>query len=181
MSKIIVGVDESPGSADAIALASSLAGMTGATLMLVNVFPYDAHPSRAVNADFETYHPAGQHRALLERLRTAHGDDTVEIEGHRRTVAAACAPRLAEHEDAGLIVVGSTHTGRAGRVLPGSTAERCCTARRVPSQSPRRTTRNRTLGAPGIIGCGYDGTPPRDSALAVRPPHSPPPPARGCA
>ena len=55
MSKIIVGVDESPGSADAIALASRLAGMTGAKLMLVNVFPYDAHPSRAVNAEFETY------------------------------------------------------------------------------------------------------------------------------
>ena len=55
MSKIIVGVDESPGSADAIALASSLAGMTGATLMLVNVFPYDPHPSRAVNAEFETF------------------------------------------------------------------------------------------------------------------------------
>ena len=53
MSKIIVGVDESPGSADAIALASSLAGMTGAKLMLVNVFPYDVHPSRAVDYEFE--------------------------------------------------------------------------------------------------------------------------------
>ena len=69
MSKIIVGVDESPGSADAIALASSLAGMTGATLMLVNVFPYDDHPSRAVNAEYETYHPAGQHRVARASAR----------------------------------------------------------------------------------------------------------------
>ena len=37
MSKIIVGVDQSEGSNDAIALASSLAAITGAELMLVNV------------------------------------------------------------------------------------------------------------------------------------------------
>ena len=55
MSKIIVGVDESPGSADAISLASGLAGMTGAELLLVNVFPYDTRPSRALNAAFEAY------------------------------------------------------------------------------------------------------------------------------
>ena len=49
MSTIIVGVDESQGSIDAIALASSLAGISGSELMLVNVFPYDLHPSRAAN------------------------------------------------------------------------------------------------------------------------------------
>ena len=56
MSRIIVGVDESQGSSDAIALASSLAGITGSDLMLVNVFPYDLHPSRAANRAFEEYH-----------------------------------------------------------------------------------------------------------------------------
>ena len=67
MGKIIVGVDESPSSVDAIALASSLAGMTGATLMLVNVFPYDTHPSRAINRDFEDYlrHDSTE---MLERI-----------------------------------------------------------------------------------------------------------------
>ena len=55
MSKIIVGVDESQGSSDAIALASSLAGITGSELMLVNVFPYDRRPSRAANRGFEEY------------------------------------------------------------------------------------------------------------------------------
>ena len=75
MSKIIVGVDESAGSADAIALASSLAGMTGAQLMLVNVFPYDTHPSRALNSEFEAY--LRQDSAeMLERLRSDQGDET---------------------------------------------------------------------------------------------------------
>jgi len=70
MRKIIVGVDASHGSSDAIALASSLAGVTGSTLMLVNVFPYDAHPSRASNRAFEDYlrHDSEQ---LLERLALA--------------------------------------------------------------------------------------------------------------
>ena len=40
MTKIIVAVDESDGSRDAITLASALARMTGAILALVNVFPY---------------------------------------------------------------------------------------------------------------------------------------------
>jgi nucleotide-binding universal stress UspA family protein len=45
MSKIIVAVDESDGSRDALTLASALAGITGAALALVNVFPYDEHPA----------------------------------------------------------------------------------------------------------------------------------------
>ena len=124
MSKIIVGVDQSEGSNDAIALASSLAGMTGAELMLVNVFPYDTHPSRALNAEFESYLREDSDE-LLERLRSALGDDTVEIKAdrriRRRRTGCTSSP---SSEDAALIVVGSTHTGRAGRVLPGSTAER---------------------------------------------------------
>ena len=166
MSKIIVGVDESPGSTDAIALASSLAGITGATLMLVNVFPYDTHPSRAVNADFENFMREDSEE-LLERLRAAHGDDTAEV----KAIAEPSPPRglheLAEHEDAGLIVVGSTHTGRAGRVLPGSTAERLLHGSPCPVAVAPKDYAHRTLGAPGIIGCGYDGTPAADGALAV--------------
>jgi nucleotide-binding universal stress UspA family protein len=78
MSKIIVGVDQSEGSNDAIALASGLAGIAGAELMLVNVFPFDTTPSRAINAGFEAYLRKDSHE-LLERLRTELGDDAVEI------------------------------------------------------------------------------------------------------
>ena len=120
MSKIIVGVDGSPGSTDAIALASSLAGMTGAELMLVNVFPYDQRPSRAMNAEFEAYLRKDSNE-LLERLRSDLGDELVEIKAVANPSPAHGLHTLAEQEDAGLIVVGSTHTGRAGRVLPGST------------------------------------------------------------
>ena len=51
-----------------------------------------------------------------------------EVAVEYRTVHGPSAPwalhRVAEHEDAMLLVVGSTARGAAGRVLPGSTAER---------------------------------------------------------
>ena len=41
-----------------------------------------------------------------------------------RSVAAPALHELAHSEHAALVIVGSTHTGRVGRVLPGSTGER---------------------------------------------------------
>ena len=157
MSKIIVGVDESPGSADAIALASNLAGMTGATLTLVNVFPYDVHPSRAVNYEFETYMRQDS-VGLLERLRDAHGDETIEIKAIPNPSSAHGLHALAENEDAGLIVVGSTHTGRAGRVAPGSTAERLLHGSPCPVAVAPKNYAHEPVREPSIVGVGYDGS-----------------------
>ena len=157
MSKIIVGVDESPGSADAISLASSLAGMTGAKLMLVNVFPYDVYPNRAGNYEFEAYMRQDSVE-MLERLRTAHGDETIEIKAIPNPSPAHGLHALAEKQDAGLIVVGSTHTGRAGRVTPGSTAERLLHGSPCPvAVAPKNYAHDR-VREPGIVGVGYDGS-----------------------
>jgi len=164
MSKIIVGVDESPGSADAIALASSLAGMTGATLMLVNVFPYDTYPSRAMNRDFEDYLRQDS-TELLERIRSAHGDETAEIKAVANPSSAHGLHDLAEEIDAGLIVVGSTHTGRAGRVAPGSTAERLLHGSPCPVAVAPKHYAQETVREPGIVGSGYDGSAAAQQAL----------------
>jgi nucleotide-binding universal stress UspA family protein len=164
MSKIIVGVDESPGSADAITLASSLAGMTGAKLMLVNVFPYDVHPSRAANYEYETYMRQDSVE-LLERLRSAQGDETIEIKAIPNPSPAHGLHVLAEEEDAGLIVVGSTHTGRAGRVAPGSTAERLLHGSPCPVAVAPKNYAHLTAREPGIIGIGYDGSDSAQHAL----------------
>lgn len=166
MSKIIVGVDESPGSADAIALASSLAGMTGATLMLVNVFPYDDHPSRAVNAEYEAILRQDS-TELLERLREANGDESVEIHASPNPSPAHGLHVLAEKLDAGLIVVGSTHTGRVGRVLPGSTAERLLHGSPCPVAVAPKNYAHETPPAQHIIGCGFDGSPAAQRALDI--------------
>ncbi|MDP9134842.1 MAG: universal stress protein [Actinomycetota bacterium] len=155
MRKIIVGVDESQGSSDAIALASSLADITGSELMLVNVFPYDERPSRALNRGFEEYLRQIS-RDLLGRLRSTLGDENVEVRSIANPSPAHGLHELAEQENAALIVVGSTHTGRAGRVLPGSTAERLLHGSPCPvAVAPKGHTQERV---PTIIGCGYDGS-----------------------
>jgi hypothetical protein len=114
MRKIIVGVDDSHRSSDAIALASRLARLTGSTLLLVNVLPRHHHPS-----------PRGHRRSSRapaqppwRRERGAQDD--------RRWLARPRAPRA---RPAGGCRLGgggrgATHVGRAGRVLPGSTVER---------------------------------------------------------
>lgn len=164
MSKIIVGVDQSEGSNDAIALASGLAGITGAELMLVNVFPYDTRPSRALNATFEAYLRKDSHE-LLERLRIELGDVATEVRSVANHSPAHGLHELAEQENAALIVVGSTHTGRAGRVLPGSTAERLLHGSPCPvAVAPKGYTR-RSGDEPGIVGCGFDGSQSAQRAL----------------
>ena len=163
MSKIIVGVDESEASNDAIALASSLAGITGAELMLVNVFPYDSRLSRAANAAFEAYLRQDSHE-LLERLRN-NLDGTVEVRAVANHSPAHGLHDLAEAEDAALIVVGSTHTGRAGRVLPGSTAERLLHGSPCPIAVTPKGYTQRPGDEPGIVGCGYDGSQSAQRAL----------------
>jgi nucleotide-binding universal stress UspA family protein len=156
MSKIIVGVEGSHGSTDAITLASELAGMTGAELMLANIFPHEQHPSRGVNAEFEAYLRKDSNE-LLERLRSELGDELVEIKAVANPSPAHGLHTLAEQEDASLIVVGSTHTGRAGRVLPGSTGERLLHGSPCPVAVAPKGYTQRAGDEPGIVGCGSDG------------------------
>jgi nucleotide-binding universal stress UspA family protein len=157
MSKIIVGVDESQGSSDAIALASSLAGITGSELLLVNVFPYDRVPSRASNRAFEEYLRSDS-QELLERLRSSLGDETVEVRAIANASPAHGLQELAEQENAGLVVLGSTHTGRAGRVLPGSTAERLLHGSPCPVAVAPKDHAQRSSDELAVIGCGYDAS-----------------------
>src|SRR6185503_3981093 len=119
MSEILVGVDGTAGAEDALAFARRLAGTTGATLRLATAFPYQDTPSRASNATFREALRADA-TATLERL----GDgDTPRIAVADVSPAHALHV-LADESGAALVVVGSTHRGPVGRVLPGSTAER---------------------------------------------------------
>jgi nucleotide-binding universal stress UspA family protein len=73
--------------------------------------------------------------------------------------------RVAEESGVGLLVVGSTHEGKLGRVLPGSVAERllngapCAVAVAPPGFAKRNEFRE------GLIGVGYTGT--EESKLAL--------------
>ena len=155
MSEILVGVDGTAGAEDAVAFALALAGVTGATLRLATAFPYDDMRSRATS---RAYRDALREEALelIDRVAAEIGGD-VPAEVVADTSPPHALHALCEETGAALVVVGSTHRGRVGRVLPGSTAERLlhgspCPVAIVPNgygsgEHPIRT-----------IGVGYDGS-----------------------
>jgi nucleotide-binding universal stress UspA family protein len=95
----------------------------------------------------------------LELLReTLDADTPVEIRKVPNPTAAHGLHALAEREEAGLIVVGSSHTGRAGRVLPGSTGERLLHGAPCPVAVAPKGYADRRGHESRVIGCGYDGS-----------------------
>ena len=73
MSKIIVGVDESDRSRDAVALATLLARGSDAELVLVCAYPYDDVPGRSANVGYRQYLREDAEGAL--KRATADMDD----------------------------------------------------------------------------------------------------------
>jgi nucleotide-binding universal stress UspA family protein len=166
VSTIVIGVDASERSEDAIAFGRRLADAASATAIVACAFPYHDTPGK----------PAIDERrdALRdEALETAHAMcDRLGAPEERTSVRVMANPSpahalhdLAEAERASLVVVGSTHRGGIGRVLPGSTAERLmhgapCSLAVVPlgyrehADKPIRK-----------IGVAYDGS--TDAAAAV--------------
>jgi len=123
VSKIIVGVDGSDRSTDALALASSLAHRTAAEIVLARAYPYDA--AAQLGASMRRHDLREEAQQILDRLRE-RADTTLRIT--TRTIADRSPSRalhtLAEIEDASLVVIGSSHRGAVGRVFAGTTAER---------------------------------------------------------
>jgi nucleotide-binding universal stress UspA family protein len=126
MTMILVGVDASERSEDAIALGLELARTTSARVVVATVFADDDVPTRADNAGYR-FALEDDARAVAQRLAeplTELGDERIELRTIARLSPAHGLHDLAEAEGAAIIVVGSSHTGRLGRVLPGGTGER---------------------------------------------------------
>jgi nucleotide-binding universal stress UspA family protein len=169
VSTIVIGVDDSTRSEDAVAFAGRLAGAANGRLVLVNAFPYTEVPSRFPTPEYrDTLRDDA--RELVQRMTALlSGDAPRPIETYivGDTSPARVLHDVAVQEQASLIVVGSTHTGRAGRILPGSTGERLlhgapCAVAIVPEGY-------RTLAEPAIqrIGVAYDATEESRAAVAA--------------
>lgn len=119
--KILVGYDGHERSRDALALARGLAAIEGAELVLMAALELDplATPAEA----YERATAEAEYR-LSESARELLGDTPFRL----RIVGGVAAPRalseVAADEGADVIVLGSTHRGGLGRVLPGSVGER---------------------------------------------------------
>src|SRR5436190_5884559 len=151
---ILVGYDGKPPSHDALALAGSLAVIEGAELVLCAALELDP---------LATPGPAYE-RAMAEaedRLSADARSQPPQTPFRIRMVGGVAAPRalheVAEDENADVIVLGSTHRGGLGRVLPGSVGERLlhgapCAVLIAPSGFAKRES-----FAISVIGVGYDG------------------------
>ncbi|HEX7298285.1 MAG TPA: universal stress protein [Solirubrobacteraceae bacterium] len=152
--KVIVGVDGREGGRDALAFAAALARVSASTLVAVRAYPYETHPSRASVRGFEEQIRSDT-LADLERELTAT-DVVAEPLVVGDVSPARALQHAAEHKRAGLIVVGSSHRGRLGRVLAGNVAVGALHHAPCPVAVAPRGFAERA-GQLKSIGVGFDG------------------------
>ena len=165
MTKIIVGVDESERSMDAVVLAERLARGSDAELLLVCAYPYDDVPGRGAHTG---YREPLREDALAALQRAA--DTLLEARGLQRRAVPDVSPARAIHEiatreQASLIVIASSHRGSVGRVLAGTTAERLLHGAPCPVAVAPAGYAKAAAGAVATIAVGYDGSPESEAAL----------------
>ena len=157
MSTIVIGVDNTERSEDAIVFGRQLADASGASILIACAYAYSDIPSRAANLTYR--HALADDAMETARAKRARLEGFPDDRSSIRTVAnpspAHALHDLAAAEHASLVVVGSTHTGTAGRVLPGSTGERLlhgspCAVAVVPTEYRNRPIRR--------IGVAYNAT-----------------------
>jgi nucleotide-binding universal stress UspA family protein len=162
--KIIVGVDAREGGRDALALADAFARLSGGELIAVHAYPYDYYISRGANSDFEAaMQGAARETVEAELERTRIGARPVAVPDSSPGRALHLA---AEREHADLIVVGSAHRGRIGRVLAGDVTAGTlhsapCPVVVAPAGYAQSGGRLETIGV------GYDGSPESRAAVEL--------------
>jgi nucleotide-binding universal stress UspA family protein len=164
MAEILVGIDDSAGAEDALAFARRLADATGARLALGSAYPYEEWPSRVASHELGAF-LRRETQALLDRRAASLGDDTVPTHAIADHSPARALHQLAERAGATLIVVGSTHRGAIGRVLPGSTGERLLHGSPCPVAIAPRGYAAAGSAPIRIVGAGYDTTDESEAAL----------------
>jgi nucleotide-binding universal stress UspA family protein len=159
---IIVGVDGREGGRDALALAASLQRAFASDLVAVHAFPVDYYVGRGGNGAYEE---------ALHDIATKTVRDEVQRAGvtaHAVTVADGSPGRALQHAAIGhggdLIVVGSAHHGRVGRVLAGDVTAGTlhgapCAVLVAPHGHAENGRELRTIGV------GFDGS--RESRAAL--------------
>lgn len=138
--RIVVGLDGSPSSFDALEWAARQADFTGCTLEIVMTWQWPSSYGWAMPVP-EDYDPEEDVRATLDaavtRLHAAHPDLGVDP----RAVNGHPAPTLVEaSKGADLLVVGSRGHGEFVGMLLGSVSEYCATNAHCPVLVHRATS-----------------------------------------
>jgi nucleotide-binding universal stress UspA family protein len=156
---IVVGVDGSERSADAVALASRLGRAAAAELVVAAVCPVDGPGPASLTARDEAWRRIDRVRPLLEGF-----------ERWKPQVVDAASPARGLHELAGrthaeLLVIGSTHRGPVSRVVLGRLARRLLHGASCAVAITPRGHRPAPPGTPLLLGVGFDDS--AESRLAL--------------
>jgi nucleotide-binding universal stress UspA family protein len=156
-SRVIVGVDASDRSRDALALAQAL-NEPGGQLIVVYAHAFGELSGLLTEGDEERL----VREAAESVARQAHEvlDDRT---GREMRIVAARSPaaalqQLALETDAALIAVGSSERSDLGRVLAGSVAEGLLAGAPVPVAVAPGGYASATRAPVGVIGCAFDGS-----------------------
>ena len=160
--RILVGVDFRPPARDAAELAVALARLSSAELILATVLPYG--PGPALGDDFEHWVEEDVGRLETDVLPDLEGLN-FRFYGLSGGSAARKLHELAEDENADLIVLGSTHRGTLGRVLPGSVGERLLHGATCPVVIAPRGLADAGWQLDRPLGVAFDGSPEARVAL----------------
>jgi nucleotide-binding universal stress UspA family protein len=117
---VVVGLDGRSHDSDALALAERLRAAVGGKALLVHVIP--PAPIGRGMAESEAIERA-QGAELLDRAATGLGE-TYATELLEPCPAAPGLSRIAREREAAVLVLGSSHRGPLGRIVPGAVASR---------------------------------------------------------
>jgi nucleotide-binding universal stress UspA family protein len=160
---LIVGVDGSERSRDALALAVQLAE-PGRGVLLAHVHPYGELSDLLSGDDYARLVREVAESTLSAAQETLHPATERVMQLVSNRSPAAGLHDLAAEKDAALIVVGSSHRSGLGRVLAGSVAESVLAGSPVPvAIAPRGLAGSED--SIRIVGCGFDGSPEAHEAL----------------
>jgi len=163
---VIVGVDGSDASRDALALGQMLAGPDG-RLVVAHVHPFGPLSSLIGPGEYETVV-----RETADSI-FAHAHDVLDDATQRelRLVSerspAEGLGSVAADAGAALVVVGSSGRSRLERVLAGSVAEDLLSGAPVPVAVAPRGFAESPRAADPTVGCAYDGSPESEVALRL--------------
>jgi nucleotide-binding universal stress UspA family protein len=162
---IVVGVDDSEQSSDALALADSLGSVLGRPLVLAHV-----HPNGLLASLLEPGQYEHMGREAAEATFRRAGETLRSATERRMQLVVARSPAaglsaLAERERAPLVVIGASRRTRLGRIVPGGTAERLLAGSPAPvAVAPSGFAAGERPGLE-TVGCGFDGSPESRRAL----------------
>jgi nucleotide-binding universal stress UspA family protein len=160
---LIVGVDGSERSADALALAARLAE-PGQRLVLAHVHPYGQLSDLLSGDDYARLVREVAESTISAAQEMLHPGTERAMQLVANRSPAAGLHDLAAEQGAALIVVGSSHRSGLGRVFAGSVAESVLAGAPVPVAVAARGLAG-VQDSVRIVGCGFDGSPEAHEAL----------------